>query len=156
MQLVMQPFGIANSLRWNFLIPVSATGALAATVAAPKSTGLYTFCGARLTTQVKRYFSHSFSLERWTLFVATCMMVFSATWFVMLETDRFSRIRAVFDKKPWRNTPDIMEDHEPMSVELKPDVMCPFTARNADGTCPICHSIVSHDGYYHVSVVLLV
>jgi hypothetical protein len=35
-----------NALREKFIIPVSATAALAAAVCAPKSTGLYKLCGA--------------------------------------------------------------------------------------------------------------
>ena len=46
MQLMMQPFGIMNALREKFIIPVSATAALAVAVCAPKSTGLYKLCGA--------------------------------------------------------------------------------------------------------------
>ena len=60
MQLMIQPFGIMNTLRRKFVIPMSATGALAATVVAPKSTGLYKFCGAWLTN------SESNSLAYWT------------------------------------------------------------------------------------------
>ena len=51
MQLLIQPFGIMNALRVKFLVPISATGALAAAVAAPKSTALYKFCGASLTSE---------------------------------------------------------------------------------------------------------
>ena len=49
MQLMMQPFGIMNALREKFIIPVSATAALAAAVCAPKSTGLYKLCVRWLT-----------------------------------------------------------------------------------------------------------
>jgi len=54
MQLMVQPFGIMNALREKFIIPLSATGALAVAVCAPKSTGLYKLCGASLTETVKR------------------------------------------------------------------------------------------------------
>ena len=40
-----------NALRVKFLVPISATGALAAAVAAPKSTALYKLCGASLTSE---------------------------------------------------------------------------------------------------------
>jgi len=87
-------------------------------------------------------------LEWWTLLVASFMMVFSVTWFCLLETDRYGTIRAAFDERPWRNNSDL---HENKTVDTKSKITCPFTGKEAHGTCPICLSIVSRDGYYHVS-----
>jgi len=79
---------------------------------------------------------------------ASVMMIFSATCFFLLETEKYGGIRAVFDGRPWRNMKGLMEGSvdEP-SAESK---VCPFTGEEARGTCPICHSIVSQNGYYHV------
>jgi hypothetical protein len=80
------------------------------------------------------------------------MMLFSAMCFLLLETEKYGRVRAVFDGKPWKNMKGLMEELDNVtSVESK---MCPFTGQEAHGTCPICHSIVSYDGYYHVSTLM--
>jgi len=81
--------------------------------------------------------------------MASSMMFLSVTCFVLLETDRYKGIRVVFDAKPWRNAAGLLEDAEELT-KAKSKLMCPFTGKEGSGTCPICHSIVSHDGYYHV------
>lgn len=82
------------------------------------------------------------------------MMLFSAICFLLLETEKYGRVRAVFDGRPWKNMKGLMEEPDnATSVESKIK-MCPFTGQEAHGTCPICHSIVSYDGYYRVSTLM--
>ena len=82
------------------------------------------------------------------------MMLFSAMCFLLLETEKYGRVRAVFDGRPWKNMKGLMEEPDnATSVESKIK-MCPFTGQEAHGTCPICHSIVSYDGYYRVSTLM--
>ena len=79
MQLLIQPFGIMNALRMKFLVPISATGALATAVAAPKSTAVQILRAVDFR-KVKPVLKPN-RLE-WTLLVASFMMIFSVTWFV--------------------------------------------------------------------------
>lgn len=150
MQVMMQPFGIMNALRGKISVPISATAALAAALTAPKSTALYSFCGELTMSQSNSRHSRHFA-EWWTLLVSSFMIFFSVTCFVLLETGRYEGIRAVFDTKPWQNAAPLLEDSDELT-KAESKLMCPFTGQEGSGTCPICHSIVSHNGYYHVRV----
>ena len=104
--------------------------------------------GGRCVDQQVKANSLTLTAEWWTLLVASFMMVMSTLCFFLLETEYFGYIRSVFDFRPWRNMKGLLEDTN--ETPCSSPKACPFTGKEAHGTCPICHSLVSEDGYYHV------
>ena len=84
-----------------------------------------------------------------TVMLATGTAMFSMVYFILLETDRFGKLRTAFDSRPWRNRENMYLSAN-LPVEVKPiKSSCPFSAKAAKGTCPICSTCASRDGYHH-------
>ena len=84
-----------------------------------------------------------------TVMLATGTAMFSMVYFILLETDRFGKLRTAFDSRPWRNRENMYLSAN-LPIEVKPmKSSCPFSAKAAKGTCPICSTCASRDGYHH-------
>ena len=84
-----------------------------------------------------------------TVTLATGTAMFSMFYFIMLETDKFGKLRTAFDSRPWRNREN-MYLCTALPSEVKPfKSSCPFSTKTAKGTCPICSTCTSRDGYHH-------
>ena len=84
-----------------------------------------------------------------TVMRATGTAMFSMVYFILLETDRFGKLRTAFDSRPWRNRENMYLSAN-LPVEEKPmKSSCPFSAKAEKGTCPICSTCASRDGYHH-------
>ena len=76
-------------------------------------------------------------------------MMFSILYFVALETETYGKLRSVFDSRPWRNRDDVYLPASSVSPASGAANLCPFSNKMARGTCPICCSCTSRDGYHH-------
>ena len=71
-----------------------------------------------------------------TVMLATGTAMFSMVYFILLETDRFGKLRTAFDSRPWRNRENMYLSAN-LPAEVKPmKSSCPFSAKAAKGTCP--------------------
>ena len=78
------------------------------------------------------------------------MLLFCAFAYVLLDTDKYGKIRSSFDKRPWRNMNSLFQRTEEEEVFTNFNtIQCPFTNNPVRGTCPICCSLTHKDGYYH-------
>ena len=76
-------------------------------------------------------------------------MMFSILYFVALETETYGKLRSVFDSRPWRNRDHVYLPASSVSPASGEANLCPFSNKMARGTCPICCSCTSRDGYHH-------
>lgn len=76
-------------------------------------------------------------------------MMFSMIYFVMLETERYGKLRSVFDSRPWRNRENAYLPASSASPVSGAANRCPFSKKLARGVCPICCSCTSKDGFHH-------
>ena len=82
--------------------------------------------------------------------VAGLMLLVCAFAYILLDTDKYGKIRSSFDKRPWRNMKSLFQRTEEEEVLVNFNAMkCPFTNNPVRGTCPICCSLTHKDGYYH-------
>jgi hypothetical protein len=78
------------------------------------------------------------------------MLLFCALAYILLDTDKYGKIRSSFDKRPWRNMKSLFQRTEEEELFVNFNAMrCPFTNNPVRGTCPICCSLTHKDGYYH-------
>ena len=82
--------------------------------------------------------------------VAGLMLLVCAFAYILLDTDKYGKIRSSFDKRPWRNMKSLFQRTEEEEVFTNFNtIQCPFTNNPVRGTCPICCSLTHKDGYYH-------
>ena len=81
--------------------------------------------------------------------LASGTALFSVTYFVLIETEGYGGLRSVFDSRPWRNRENMYLTREMPSEEDRVKGTCPFSKKVAKGTCPICSTCTSRDGYHH-------
>jgi hypothetical protein len=69
-------------------------------------------------------------------------MMFSMIYFVMLETERYGKLRSVFDSRPWRNRENAYLPASSASPVSGAANRCPFSKKLARGVCP--HLLLVH------------
>lgn len=81
--------------------------------------------------------------------VAGLMLLICALAFILLDTEKYGKIRSSFDKRPWRNMKSLFQRTEEEEIIDFNTKTCPFTNDRVRGTCPICCSLTHKNGYYH-------
>ena len=77
-------------------------------------------------------------------------MMISVIFYVMLETDTYGKLRKVFDSRQWRNGENVYLASDASAVDApEANRECPFSDKTAKGSCPICCTCTSKDGYHH-------
>lgn len=74
---------------------------------------------------------------------------FSVVYYVLLETKEYGKLRTAFDTRPWRNRENVYLTQSFPTEDVKLNGSCPFSKKIAKGTCPICSTCTSRDGYHH-------
>lgn len=87
-----------------------------------------------------------------TVLLAVATLAFSVMYYVLLESEKFGKLRSVFDSRPWRNRENVYlatSSGSPAENAASKNT-CPFSNKAAKGICPICCASTSRDGYHHV------
>lgn len=127
-QLAFGPFGILNMLRGHFYVPVAVTLLVRCALLAPRGSLIYESTAAITTV------------------TAAAVLLLVIILDLMIDTKKFGALQTEFDNRPWVNSSYFYRSKPTDTGTRK---VCPFTQNSAKGTCPVCCTCTSVDGYYH-------